>query len=80
MRIHYSCDNCGEHIDTIEVAALDEARFGFDCLTGEERQEIIRFDEASGTLFVQSLCDACIEAMGLAGADMPAAPGKPLLH
>jgi len=80
MRIHYSCDNCGEPIDTIEVAALDEERFGFDCLTGEERQEMIRFDEASGTLHVQSLCDACIEAMGLAGGGMPAAPPPNLLH
>jgi hypothetical protein len=81
MRIYYSCDNCGEPIDTIEVDALDEARFGFDCLTGEERQEIIRFDEGSGTLYVQSLCDGCIEAMGLAAGDAPAAGAGPgLLH
>ncbi len=71
MRIHYSCDSCGRAIDTIEVDAIDEAMFGFDCLTAEERQDIIRYDEAEGVLYVQSLCDACIEAMGLPGAVAP---------
>ncbi|MDT8902803.1 anti-sigma-F factor Fin [Anaeroselena agilis] len=80
MRIHYSCDNCGEPIDTIEVTAVDEERFGFDCLTAEERQEIIRYDEVSGVLYVQSLCDACIEAMGLPVVDMSAAAAKFPLH
>ncbi len=77
MRIHYSCDSCGAPIDTIEVDAVDEARFGFDCLTAEERQDMIRCDEASGVMYVQSLCDACIEAMGLPGM---AAPPQGWLH
>lgn len=79
MRIQYSCDICGQHIDAVEVDALDEAKFGFDCLTAEERQDIIRYDDASGVLYVQSLCDACIAAMGLEGG-MPAAPRHGLLH
>ncbi len=77
MRIHYSCDNCGRPIDAIEVDAVDEARFGFDCLTAEERRDMIRYDEAENVMYVQSLCDACIEAMGLPGT---AAPPQGWLH
>jgi len=79
MRIEYSCDICGSHIDAVEVDALDEAKFGFDCLTAEERQDIIRFDDASGGLYVQARCDGGIAAMGLADAT-PAAPRRGLLH
>lgn len=79
MRIQYSCDICGHPIDTVEVDALDEAKFGFDCLTPEERQDIIRYDDVSGVLYVQSLCDACIAAMGLeSGA--ASVPKQGLLH
>lgn len=66
MKVHYSCDNCGAAIDSIEVECLDEARFGFDCLTAEERQELIRLDEATGAVYVRSLCDRCIEKTGVA--------------
>jgi Protein of unknown function (DUF2757). len=79
MKIYYSCDNCGAAIDTLEVDSLDEARLGFDCLTDEERQAMIRYDAASGVLYVQSLCDACIAAMDLAGeAALTALPKGPL--
>ncbi len=80
MRIEYSCDICGQPIDALEVEALDEAKFGFDCLTDEERQDIVRYDAASGVLFVQSLCDACIAAMGLADRAVPVAPRRGPLH
>lgn len=72
MRIEYSCDICGQPIDAVEVDAVDEARFGFDCLTDEERQDMVRVDAASGVMYVQSLCDACIAAMGLADGAGPA--------
>lgn len=65
MRIYYSCDVCGKPIDTIEVDKIDEARFGFDCLSGEERQDLIKVDCGTNSMFVQSLCDVCIEALGL---------------
>jgi hypothetical protein len=66
MKIFYTCECCDEPIDTIEIARLDEAKFGFDCLSAEERQEMIKVDTATNSLYVQSLCDACIEALGLA--------------
>lgn len=79
MRIHYNCDSCGEFIDVIEVEALDEAKFGFDCLTPEERQALVRYDDATHAFYVQSLCDACIEALGL-GEDGAMSGGGALLH
>ncbi|SHJ49012.1 anti-sigma-F factor Fin [Propionispora hippei] len=64
MRIYYTCDCCGEPIDEIEVEEVDDAKFGFDCLTAKERQDIIKVDTAAGVMQVQSLCDKCIEYLG----------------
>lgn len=80
MRIYYTCDSCGDAIDTVEVDQVDEVRFGFDCLTSEERQDLIKYDAGSGIMYVQSLCDSCIEALGLAEEGPPAAQGKSWLH
>lgn len=66
MKIHYICDCCGASIDTLEVDSVDETKLGFDCLTEKERSSMIEVDEENGQMRVQSLCDACIEAMGLA--------------
>ncbi|VBB06374.1 anti-sigma-f factor fin [Lucifera butyrica] len=66
MKIYYICEFCGDPIDTLEIDQIDEARFGFDCLTGEERQDIIKIDSLTNSIQVQSLCDQCIEALGLA--------------
>ena len=66
MKIFYNCDSCGAPIDSIEVDQVDEERLGFDCLTGEERQDLIKFDASTNSMYVQSLCDTCIEALGLA--------------
>ncbi len=65
MKIFYTCEYCGDGIDTLEVDEVDEIRFGFDCLTVEERQDIIRLDEKANAMYVKSLCDSCIEALGL---------------
>ncbi|MDR3559968.1 MAG: DUF2757 family protein [Negativicutes bacterium] len=72
MKISYICDHCGDSIDTLEVDGIDEAKFGFDCLTNEERQDLIQFDAARNSLQVQSLCDNCIEELGLTDAEYPA--------
>lgn len=82
MKIHYSCACCGDKIDTVEVDEVDEVKFGFDCLTAEERQDIIKIDKLSNAMFVQSLCDSCIESLGLAEeeAGFPITPGAGLLH
>lgn len=64
MKIYYTCEYCGQPIDTIEVAELDDKRFGFDCLTPEERQDIIKVIPETNEMFVQSLCDDCMAAIG----------------
>jgi hypothetical protein len=66
MRIYYNCEHCGEAIDMIEVDQVDEVKFGFDCLTAEERQDIIKIDSLANSMYVHSLCDECIESLGLA--------------
>lgn len=79
VKIYYTCDRCGEAIDAIEVDEIDEVKFGFDCLTAAERQEIIRLDADAGIMHVQSLCDGCIEFLGLSGAGAAPVP-KAVLH
>ncbi|MCE5285923.1 MAG: anti-sigma-F factor Fin family protein [Pelosinus sp.] len=64
MKICYTCEYCGQPIDTIEVDELDEVKFGFDCLTQVERQDIIKFIPESNEMHVQSLCDDCMAAIG----------------
>lgn len=70
MKIYYSCEHCGEAIDMIEVDQVDEVKFGFDCLTAEERQDIIKIDLLANAMYVYSLCDECIERLGLANDNM----------
>ncbi|WP_371365631.1 hypothetical protein SRRS_03240 [Sporomusa rhizae] len=65
MKIFYTCEYCGEHIDTLEVDQVDETKFGFDCLTAQERQDIIKTDVTENAMYVKSLCDTCITSMGL---------------
>lgn len=64
MKIHYKCEYCGQPIDTIEVDELDDAKFGFDCLTAEERQDIIKINPKSNEMHVQSVCDECMSTIG----------------
>ena len=79
MKIYYSCENCGEAIDVIEVDQVDESKFGFDCLTAEERQDIIKVDVMANVMYVHSLCDQCIELLGL-GDEEDSFPGIRFLH
>jgi len=65
MLIHYTCRHCGDEIGWLSTAGLDEQRLGFDCLTGEERQDIITFDELANIVEVRAICDACAEMFGL---------------
>jgi hypothetical protein len=64
MKIYYTCEYCGQAIDTIEVDEIDDVRFGFDCLTHAERQDIIKVIPESNEMHVQSLCDDCMAAIG----------------
>lgn len=63
MRVYYHCDLCGKPVAHLELEAIDEAKLGLDCLTHEERDDIISVDEA-GTMHIKTLCDHCIESMG----------------
>lgn len=78
MKISYRCNSCGDHIDTLEVDELDEAKFGFDTLTPEERQDLIKIDPVTNTIQVNSICDSCIEAWGL--TDNTPSSGQSYLH
>jgi hypothetical protein len=66
VKIYYTCEYCGGPIDILEVDQIEEAKFGFDCLTEEERQDIIKIDKNANAMYVHSLCDDCIQALGLA--------------
>ena len=79
MKIYYSCEHCGNGIDMIEVDEVDEVKFGFDCLTAEERQDIIKIDAMANAMYVHSLCDQCIELLGL-GDEEEILPGIRFLH
>jgi hypothetical protein len=79
MKIYYLCEYCGDPIDTIEVDELDEVKFGFDCLTQQERQDIIKINPKTNEMYVQSICDECIAAIGLLEED-PIVYGNRFLH
>ena len=69
MKIRYICENCNSTVSELEMPAIDEEKLGFNVLTPEERREIIKFDEGTGTMTVNSLCDDCIEALEAAGVE-----------
>lgn len=69
MRVYYHCDWCDRPVAQIELDAIDEAKLGLDCLTHEERNDIISIDE-TGAMHIKTLCDACIDALGLNDARM----------
>lgn len=71
MKIHYHCEQCGQAIDTLEVEQVDEAKLGFDALSSDERQQLIYHDALTNALYVQSLCDLCIESLGLENEEGP---------
>lgn len=63
MRLIYICDRCKNFIDEIEVDVLDEARLGFNNLTGDEKQELLHLDWGRGVGTVTSICDECLSSM-----------------
>lgn len=65
MIIRYVCDYCGHSIGELKMDAIDEERLGFHCLTEDERKDIIKIDDIANTMVVKSLCDGCIQMLGL---------------
>lgn len=82
MKINYHCELCGSEIAMLDVEYVDETKFGFDCLTGDERKAIIDVDTFANTMHVKSLCDHCIGELGLdeAETELPVQWGKQILH
>jgi hypothetical protein len=65
MIIRYVCEYCENLIGELEMEAIDEERLGFHCLTEDERKDIIRINQETNTMIVTSLCDGCIQMLGL---------------
>lgn len=65
MLIRYVCEYCTSPIGEISMEVVDEGRLGLHCLTDEERRDIINIDEKTNTMVVTSLCDKCIQMLGL---------------
>lgn len=64
MHIVYTCAHCQQFIGELDMLEINEEKLGFDCLTLEERRDIIKFDY-KGTVFVAAICDDCFEAFQL---------------
>lgn len=80
MKISYHCEICGADIAEINVAYVDEAKLGFDCLTTQERRAIIDVDTLADTMHVKSLCDACAERLGFEEEPRQQAAGGYTVH
>ncbi|HBS60782.1 MAG TPA: DUF2757 domain-containing protein [Firmicutes bacterium] len=65
MLIRYVCEYCTSPIGELRMDVVDEERLGLHCLTEEERRDIIKVDEKTNTMVVTSLCDKCIQILGL---------------
>ena len=65
MLIRYVCEYCTSPIGELIMDVVDEERLGLHCLTEEERRDIIKVDEKANTMVVTSLCDKCIQMLGL---------------
>ncbi|MDF2565340.1 MAG: putative protein family YabK [Massilibacillus sp.] len=65
MKIYYHCEMCGIDIAVLDVEHVDEVKLGFNCLTSDERKDIIEVDDLRNTMHVKSLCDDCAERLGL---------------
>ncbi len=64
MKICYVCERCGILIDVIDVDLAEHDKFDMDCLTGNDLQDIIKFDAMSEIMYVVSICGECIALIG----------------
>lgn len=59
MKLLYYCHSCGDFIDELTVDQVDEEKLGFDLLTEDEKQDIMKYSRTGNMLYVGSVCDAC---------------------
>ncbi len=64
VHIVYTCAHCQQFIGELDMAEMNEEKLGFDCLTSEERRDIIKFDP-SGAILVAAICDECFKKFQL---------------
>jgi hypothetical protein len=64
MKVTYVCDRCGAIIGCLNLNEAELEQMDMDPLTVDLRQDIIKSTETGG-LFVYSLCDDCVDTMGL---------------
>ncbi|KAB7664951.1 anti-sigma-F factor Fin family protein [Bacillus sp. B1-b2] len=62
MAIHYRCRHCGVHIGSIDSNMVDTNQLGFQHLTGEDRSDMIQYNQA-GDIYVKSICEDCHESL-----------------
>lgn len=79
MKIYYICECCDAAIGELELEVVDEERLGFHCLTEDERRDIIKINKHNDTMTVSSLCDGCIQMLGLE-EERPISGGALLLN
>lgn len=76
MRLIYICDQCNSYIDEIEIPDIDESMLGFNTLTMEERDELVKLDWDRQIGTVKAICDQCLnKLMETEEVPMQKAPG-----
>lgn len=62
MSVIYQCRHCGQKIGEVDHQFLDTTMLGFNELTAEEKQEMIRY-EKNGNIHVSAICDDCYDTL-----------------
>lgn len=71
MKVLYYCHNCGDFIDELTVDRVDEEKLGFNVLTQEEKEDIMKWSDSGNMLYVGSVCDHCYhEFNNMQGGEM----------
>jgi len=61
LKTTYVCDICGELQKTVEYGGVKKGNLGIPTsLTGEKKEDIIKYSEVQGIL-VYTLCPLCLE-------------------
>ncbi|MCK8817027.1 anti-sigma-F factor Fin family protein [Natroniella sulfidigena] len=57
MELIYKCPECQKIIDHLEIASLSEVELGFDILTEQEKEDIIK--RKADSVHINVTCDEC---------------------
>lgn len=63
MSYVYTCRHCGHVIGKLEQNILNTSKLGFDQLSVEDKQEMIRY-QSNGEIHIKSICESCQETLG----------------